>query len=150
MANHIFNRGELHAPAVASREGPETIHYKLHPIPHEPGSKSKQQTAARIIEKEPIPAGTLEKIVAERNPTLQRDLVHHVLQATVHAMLDELQQGHRVTINNFLSIGLSLKGTVDPKKPLDAKRLTLTPTARFSQNFITALNRGAQLAYDPE
>ena len=149
MPNRIPIRQTLHAPAVENRNGPDTIHYTLRDVPQPKGSKWKKRISAKVIEKQSIHAGDFARHIAEQYPNLQESLVHFVLQAAANVLLDELKQGHRVTMNGVLSMGLSLKGTVDPKKPLDAKKLTLTPTARFSQNFITALNKGAQLAYEP-
>ena len=149
MPKHVPNRGELHT-AIENRNGPDTIHYCLQALPLQPSHKGKQRVSARIIEKETVGSLVIAQRITAENPTIPTQLAHMVLESAANIMLQELRQGHRVTIENVLSIGLSLKGTVDPKRPLDAKKLTLTPWARFARTFTTALNKGAQLAYEPD
>ena len=146
MANHLSDRKDSHAYAVENRRGTHTIHYSLKTVPKKSGLKKKAY--ARLKEKEPLGAAALMEEVAKRNPILNPQLVHMVLESVAEVAADNLRQGRRVTLEGLFSMGVSLPGSIDPKRPLDAKKLTLKPWTRFSQRFITLLNKGAQIVYD--
>ena len=145
MANHVFDRGELHKPSGSVRNA-DVVRYRVKRMPKANGQKKRRVACAEVVEREVVPMGRFVDRVATNFPNLQPAMINFVMEAVAETLAEELRQGHRVTIPGLFSLGVSLKGTVNPDKPLDAKKLTLFPWARFSQNFITTVNRGAKLA----
>jgi len=53
------------------------------------------------------------KAIAERNPVLTEDIVLNVIDTLKDVCIDELANGNRVTINNFLRISPSIRARID-------------------------------------
>ncbi len=53
------------------------------------------------------------KAIAERNPVLTEDIVLNVIDTLKDVCIDELVNGNRVTINNFLRISPSIRARID-------------------------------------
>ena len=144
----VPDRGQMHTPALDSVV--DVVKYRLQAPPVKSGLNKKKKATAWVVPKASLTLGDVAQEVNRRFPNLQPATVEYMVEALAEVLCDKLRAGHPISIGGLFSLGVSLKGTVDPERPLDARFLTLTPWARFSQRFITTLNRGAKLAHDGE
>ncbi len=74
-------------------------------------------------------------------------MVRYVLDLLTDLMLTELKAGNTVTLNNYMTFGVSIPGRVSPQHPEEVKKLKLVPSVRFSPPFHRALNYKATKNY---
>ncbi len=140
VVNHAYAGGRNKVSAIL---------YKLCSLPSlaKRSSADKRTAYARIISGSAMDEQELAERMVERTRYLDVDTIAYMLKVMTRIIEEELSVGRHVKLSDFLSLGLAFEGRLDPERPLDAKRLPLSPWARFSTTFIEKLNRDATIAY---
>ncbi len=125
----------------------EGVQYRLKPVTKHLLKAGEERTAkVQIVPRRNVAENELMRKVAE-NSVLKESTVRYVCENLIQVIMKELRAGNTVSLDNCFLFGVSMPGRLSPLAPLDARKLKLVPTVRFSPSFHRALNHKTSLNY---
>lgn len=125
----------------------EGVQYRLKAQPSLTKKAGDSRTAlVQVVPRRNVGQAEILRRLSERS-LVDEPMVRYVLDLLTDLMVSELKAGNTVTLNNYMTFGVSIPGRVSPQQPEDVKHLKLVPSVRFSPPFHRALNRNAKKQY---
>lgn len=130
----------------------ETVRYRLRNIPKKALESEATRKDRKYCYAEVVPQSTLNlEALLERMERERLAVSSHTARMVLFTALDTiiqaLKEGKRVTLDDYLTFGLSISGRVDPRKPNVRGKLELRPWVRCSQRMADRVNRGTQITH---